>query len=443
VSQLIRKWRLEIFLAAMVLLTIGALLGQDRLLQERLVITPDDQHVVEVLDDSQSGGSSTARVIGSNGFEWECVLGSRLTYPFCEMDLFLGGGPVQGLDLRQYKTLRVWLDYAGPGKSIRLYLRNFDPRYSKASDASTTKFNQVEIPSEEFKDGVADVALSDFFVADWWVASKGVAPGLRRPQFENVVILEIQTGSAEVAGKHHFALQRLELFGQRIPTEQLYLLIVIGWVIVVILFLGFRVAALRQEVRLQRERARDLAEVNALLDRHSRELEEKTKRDHLTGAFNRHGVEEMLQVALGEWRRQRKPMSLVLMDIDKFKQINDRHGHGYGDYVLAEVSQIVKECIRPKDLFARWGGEEFLLVCRNTSLEDAQTVAEKIRLLIARHVFDRGVLVTASFGVATLSSSDSLEELFHCADQALYRAKSEGRNQVVVALSDTARLRIA
>ena len=131
------------------------------------------------------------------------------------------------------------------------------------------------------------------------------------------------------------------------------------------------------------------------------------------------------------------------MDIDHFKQINDQHGHGFGDYVLAEVSRIVKEYIREKDLFARWGGEEFLLVCRNTSLNDAQAVAEKIRLLIAAHDFDRGAKVTASFGVATLTGIDTLEQLFQAADQALYLAKNAGRNRVVTGLTETSKMRIA
>jgi diguanylate cyclase (GGDEF)-like protein len=440
---LIRKWRQELVLAVAVLLTIGALLGEHYILQTRIDITPADHRAVEVLGDAGNGGNSTAKALSANGFEWECTLADRYAYPFCEMDLMLGNSPVKGLNLRNVRTLRIWLDYQGPGRSVRLYLRNFDPRYSNPLYAASTKFNQVELPVEALQGGAVDVMLSDFFVADWWIASNKLASGLRHPQFDNVVTFEIQTGSAAATGRHHFKLRRVELIGQSIPTETWYLMIVIFWVLAVILYLAMRIASLRTEVRLRRTQAHELAEVNELLDRHSRELEEKTKRDHLTGAFNRHGVEEVLQAALRDWRSERKPTSVVLMDIDHFKQINDQHGHGYGDYVLAEVSRLVSNYIREKDLFARWGGEEFLLICRNTSLKDAQGIAEKIRLLIARHVFDRGAGITASFGVATLTGSDTLEQLFHAADQALYLAKDAGRNRVVTGLSDTAKMQIA
>ncbi len=438
-----RKWRLELVLAGMVLLTIGALLGEHYILRTSVVITPEDHHAVEVLADRANGGNSTATALSRKGFQWECTLGKGFAYPYCEMDLFLGSSRIRGLNLRNFRTLRIWLDYQGPGKSVRLYLRNYDPRYSNARRPETTKYNQVEIPAKALRAGPVDVPLSDFFVADWWIASNTLAPGLRQPQFDNIVIFEVQTGSSAPLGTHRFKLDRVELIGQNIPTERWYLMIVIFWVLAVMLYLGFRVASLRTEVRVRRAQALELSEVNALLDRHSRALEERAKHDHLTGAFNRHGIEEVLQAALRDWRRARKPTSLVLMDIDHFKLINDQHGHGFGDYVLAEVSRIVKDFVRESDLFARWGGEEFLLVCRNTSLHDARSVAEKIRLLIAAHGFDRGVKVTASFGVATLTGNDTLEQLFQAADQALYMAKNGGRNRVVTGLTETSKLRIA
>jgi diguanylate cyclase (GGDEF)-like protein len=427
-----RKWWLEITLSAMVLVTIGALLGESYLLRTKIVITPEDQYAAHVIDDAAIGGNSSARVLDQNGFEWECALREKFPYPFCEMELLLNGSATRGVDLRHFRTMRIWLDYEGAGRSVRVYLRNFDPRYSKVADTSTTKYNQVEIPVEQFANRMVEVSIQDFFVADWWVASQRIPPSLSHPQFENVVIFEVQTGSGNTLGNHRFKLHRVELIGQGISTERWYLIIMMVWLVAVLALLAVRISTLRKEVRLQKTRTLELAEVNKLLDRHSRELEERSKRDLLTGAFNRQGVDEVLQVALGEWRREKKPMSLVLMDIDHFKQINDRFGHTVGDYVLAEVTQVVKGSIRTKDMFARWGGEEFVLVCRNTTIDDAKMAAEKIRMMIAQHIFDHGIKVTASFGVAALHANESLEHLFQIADQGLYRAKSEGRNRVVV-----------
>jgi len=428
-----RSWRLEITLGILVLLTIGAVLGEKHILYTTLVITPESNYTVRAYDDVPSGGNSSVELLSTSGFEWRCTVRDKYAYPFCEIEIFFDPNRVHGVDLRNYSKIRVWLDYEGPNKTLRMYLRDFDPMYSKVEDTSSTKYNQIEFSTELLKNRMVEFSLSDFFVANWWVVNYKIPPELSHPQFENTTIFEIQTGNTNALGDHHFKLHRVELVGQQITTEKWYLAILVVWLCIFITFLGYRVALLTREVTQQRKHARELAEVNALLDAHAQELEEKTRTDALTGAFNRQGVDEALQVGLSEWRRKKKPLSLVLMDIDHFKKINDTHGHAVGDYVLAEVSQIVKAHIRGNDLFARWGGEEFVLVCRNTHVDQARLVAEKIRLLIADHKFENDVKVSASFGVATLRANETLEQLFNAADAALYKAKNEGRNRVVVA----------
>jgi diguanylate cyclase (GGDEF)-like protein len=162
-------------------------------------------------------------------------------------------------------------------------------------------------------------------------------------------------------------------------------------------------------------------------------LEEKSKTDSLTGAFNREGIEEIIKLGLWEWRSHRKPLSIVMLDIDFFKRINDTYGHAVGDHVLSTLSNLVQDYVRTDDLFARWGGEEFVLVCRNTRVEQAAIIAEKLRELIECHEFEENLRVTVSMGVATLSAIEPLEQLFKSADDALYDAKEQGRNRVVVA----------
>lgn len=246
-------------------------------------------------------------------------------------------------------------------------------------------------------------------------------------------MLEVQTGSKDPLGEHNFRLKKVELIGQRLSTEKWYLLIMMAWLGVFVIFLGYRITALNKQVRLQKMREAELLEINAILDLRGKQLEEKTKTDSLTGAFNREGIEEAIRIGLWEWRSQKKPLSLILMDIDHFKKINDLYGHTIGDNVLASLSNIVKQHIRPNDLFARWGGEEFVLVCRNTKIEQASLIADKIRELIANFAFNDDVKVTASFGVATLNAHETLEQLFNNADKALYEAKHQGRNRVVIA----------
>ena len=171
-----------------------------------------------------------------------------------------------------------------------------------------------------------------------------------------------------------------------------------------------------------------------MLDTRSKTLEIQAKIDPLTGAFNRLGIEEAIGLGLQEWHKYRKPLSLIMIDIDHFKQVNDRYGHDIGDLVLSNLSNIVQQHIRTQDLLARWGGEEFVLVCRDTDIESARALADKLRELIAKQTLHNKISITASFGVATLKTQENIEQLFKAADNALYKAKAAGRNRVVTDL---------
>jgi diguanylate cyclase (GGDEF)-like protein len=424
------KWRLEIVLASLVLLTALAILFEKNILQGTLEITPQDGYALEAYSDASNQGDSTARITDADNFRWECQVKSKFAYPYCGFELALGAERHKGKDLSKYSKIRLTLDYKGPGKTLRLYLRNFDPRYSKTSDKVSTKFNQLEFSTELLKNGMVEFEFDDFFVADWWITEYKLEPRLRRPQFNNITIIEIQTGARDSLGDHAFHLQKLELVGQTISTESWYRSIIFTWLTAILLFLAFRIVLLSRQVRKQATREAALLEINAFLDVHSKELEERSKTDALTGAFNREGVDEAMHDGISQWRSRKTPFSLILLDIDHFKEINDTHGHPVGDYVLLTLSHIVKAHIRTHDLLARWGGEEFVLVCRDTKLDQAVLIAEKIREIIETYAFDHGIHVTASFGVSTLKGHGVLDELFQSADKALYEAKNNGRNQV-------------
>lgn len=151
----------------------------------------------------------------------------------------------------------------------------------------------------------------------------------------------------------------------------------------------------------------------------------------LTGVANRLGVREYLFEGLNNWRNNQSPFSLILIDIDHFKQFNDTHGHDVGDKVLKGAAEIFRNSVRITDLVARWGGEEFIVICPNTDTHQATTVAENLRARLASAEIFNGLKVTASFGVASMNTP-SLEHLFKQADEALYSAKEAGRNRVVV-----------
>ncbi|MEA3372436.1 MAG: diguanylate cyclase, partial [Campylobacterota bacterium] len=153
--------------------------------------------------------------------------------------------------------------------------------------------------------------------------------------------------------------------------------------------------------------------------------------DILTGIYNRAYFNDELPKMISLAKRYTAPLSLILFDIDHFKQINDMYGHLTGDEVLIHLVSIIRHTQRESDLFVRWGGEEFVIALPNTDQEQACSMAESIRKRVISNVPKPLDALTVSFGVTSFRSDDDERELFRRADEALYRAKSEGRDRVV------------
>jgi two-component system cell cycle response regulator len=164
------------------------------------------------------------------------------------------------------------------------------------------------------------------------------------------------------------------------------------------------------------------------------ELRSMALTDQLTQVHNRHFLVEAAQLAVSEARRHGHPVSLLVVDIDRFKSINDTHGHGVGDNVLSQVAALLKRSSRGEDVVARFGGEEFVLLLPHCNLEDATRKAESLRQAVEL-LEPSGIHVSVSIGVAGQvgAAVHSFDDLFTRADRALYAAKSRGRNAVVCA----------
>jgi diguanylate cyclase (GGDEF)-like protein len=166
------------------------------------------------------------------------------------------------------------------------------------------------------------------------------------------------------------------------------------------------------------------------------ELGKLANTDSLTGLSNRrHGL-EVLEKELERWRRTGDSLSILLLDLDHFKQVNDRFGHESGDVVLKHVSLCMQEFLRPFDTVIRWGGEEFLVVLPHTDQASALVVGERLRLRVRTPVPlpDGKISISISIGMAAVSTPlESVETIVNNADRALYHAKNQGRNQVVAA----------
>ena len=160
-------------------------------------------------------------------------------------------------------------------------------------------------------------------------------------------------------------------------------------------------------------------------------LKEMASTDPLTGAYNRRRFSEVMQTELARAKRYGTPLTLVIFDIDHFKRINDTFGHSAGDQVLFKLALLVSGNIRDTDIFARWGGEEFVILATHCDTNCPSSLAEKIRKLIEEYLFDEVGRVTCSFGVTEYRAGDDQESIVKRADGNLYRAKEAGRNRVV------------
>ena len=152
--------------------------------------------------------------------------------------------------------------------------------------------------------------------------------------------------------------------------------------------------------------------------------------DMLTGLTNRSQFDALLKSEVDRQHRYARPLALIMLDLDYFKQINDSHGHDVGDQVLVELADLLKSNLRKTDYCARWGGEEFMLLAPETSLEQAVRLADKIRCAIKHTAFPIQDSVTASFGVVEVYSQESVTSVMKRVDNALYLAKEKGRDRV-------------
>ena len=162
------------------------------------------------------------------------------------------------------------------------------------------------------------------------------------------------------------------------------------------------------------------------------QLENKSTHDKLTGAFNREYFESHKNLIINEYTKENHLLIFSILDIDFFKKVNDTYGHDIGDKVLKQFVQIIQNSSRNDDLLIRWGGEEFILLLKINSIDNAKKVLENIRKTIAQISFEKVEHITCSIGATVYRENETIEDSFKRADKALYEAKNSGRNKVVI-----------
>lgn len=174
----------------------------------------------------------------------------------------------------------------------------------------------------------------------------------------------------------------------------------------------------------------DKKEIQLELEKNNKILAELSSTDSLTNVKNRRGIMDCLKSQLVYAKYFKEPLSLVIFDIDDFKKVNDERGHLFGDKVLIEVAQIVKNNLDESDIAGRYGGEEFMIILPKSRLDHAISIAERVRQAIEKHNFDTDLKISVSGGVKEYQGEE-LRDFIHGADMNLYKAKKQGKNLIV------------
>ncbi|MGZ3304709.1 MAG: GGDEF domain-containing protein [Asticcacaulis sp.] len=411
--------RFEMVLLGLLLLTAASIIWQRPILDRTVHFTPQTISAGndKLFSDHDAGGGSRTHADGL--MRWDCDLNAGNAYPYCGAELFIdrNRGP-HGLDLSNMRSFAVTLMYRGPSTSFRVHLKNFDPHYATKADDESPKYMRVEADTTPGKVQRTEFVLSDFGVADWWLRKRKLPPQFGRPQFDNITSVIVETGSEAPLGHHSFDVSDITVRRAILSEAQYYSLVLGVWIVMIVIYLGYRVGNLRR-VSIERQ---------MLAAMQLQEAQEEARRDPLTGLLNRRGIGERFDALVRE-RRETVSVAVMLIDIDHFKRLNDSFGHDFGDVVLSAVGALIGRTVRTVDIVGRWGGEEFIVVCAGIDRKMAQQIAEKLRAAIETGDFGRAGPVTASIGVHwAAAAGNDLAALVAQADKALYAAKGAGRN---------------
>ncbi len=422
---------LNYLLMLLIVLTIGLLTWHHFGMNRVFRIDASSTYRLQPQDDRSDGGKSVATLKRTEkSLLLDCDLDRSYAWPYCEFSILLAEAP-KGVDLTGYDTLELDLSYTGPGPNmVRFYIRNYEQGISNPTDWLSMKINEIEF--EVPPSGKVSVPIKLFHVASWWITEKNV-PLLRTDmRIDNVPFIELTTASLVKHGKHRIEVRSIAFHGKWMSQARLLMLLVGAWVLFGMCRLIAEFLEFRAHLSATRVRIVHLQSINRALQLETEELAGQVRTDPLTGALNREGLRDYL---VNQWdgASGKSATCVIIADIDHFKDVNDRYGHVMGDEVLRQFVNLIQHEIRSSDRLIRWGGEEFLILCSHTQLEQASNLAEKLRLVLVNSSWPQQAYVSSSFGVTAYQSDEDFGDMINRADHALYRAKANGRNCVETA----------
>ena len=426
-------FRLNLMIAFLLSVTVIAFFGYEYAMADIYTISPSSYPYIIAQTDSVDGGSSILEISRTDSsIIMDYELREGYPYPYVNLQIYLGDGKSRGKDLSHYDSIYVWIKPRGEG-SVRLYLRAWDDSISKPGEQSTLKFNEIEFfPLEETSPAV--FVPQEFRVAGWWVSQNNVNAHRARVDFSNIPLIEIQTGTAAPLGYGTLEIMGISFKGKLVSSEKLMFGLIALWFFTFFFYLMLRLRDYSIQRNVERKRREELEHNLVILEVEKSDYEKASKEDALTGCLNRAGFTSVLTQEQEHLNNGGGALSFIMLDIDFFKKVNDTWGHSVGDEVLVNLSKLIRSRIRTTDALVRWGGEEFVILCSDTPLQNAQFLAEKLRTNVESTQLISQQQITCSFGVAEMAPNEDPKAVFERMDKALYSSKKNGRNTVTAAI---------
>ena len=271
--------------------------------------------------------------------------------------------PSEPCDLSWFSEVSFtgYIEGSSDSECFRLYLRNIIPEVYDADQDQSLQYNEVplKITSKRQK-FVLDRA--QFNVPSWWAEKDMAHFDHSMPKFDSVKRVEIVTGSTVSRGDMKLLVDNIEFRGHWIPPMVLYRSLLAAWMVLATGVVLQKLLDIQAALKLSNEQALRLTKINNWLETKATELSKLAHHDNLTGLMNRHGILQYTKL-VGETVGRGERVSLIVLDIDNFKKLNDTQGHVYADKVLSHIGQLLSATASDMDLFARWGGEEFIAIC--------------------------------------------------------------------------------
>lgn len=384
---------------------------------------------VSAITDVVNGGNTTAEIDRRDDYiALSCnIIATTRTHPFCGMTLAIED--ISPFDASSYQSLVLELEFISDVKdTLLVYLMNDEEQITGQRRANMFPVNVINGRTK------FELPLDSFFVPSWWMYQHSDDPLRGLANLQSVSALRLTSGDNTNSRHLTLRLKKAELRGKYISKPLLYLGIIVLWVGLVVAVSSATLLSLHRQKRQETIKKNKLYQLNSHLASIQQKLHHQTITDPLTDALNRRGMDEVFAMLASSPRAPVMPISLVYFDIDHFKAINDQFGHEEGDKVLIKLTQLVFAIIKKSDSLVRLGGEEFLIICPETTLSEASEMAERCRQKIMSATLGQHN-ITCSFGVIE-ATGNSLRKGVEVADRHLYQAKSQGRNKVVCSPPD-------